>query len=205
MNLNTLQIFDPAMCCSTGVCGPEVDPKLVQFAADLDWLKSQGVIVQRHNLSQNPAAFVENEAVKTRLTDQGEAALPVILLNGKVAVTGRYPDRGELAALLKLRTTAMPASLFTPAVAELVAIGAAIAANCEPCLKYHYQQAQLLGVSKADMASAVNLAARVKDSPHQSILRLADKLTGGSRSDSQATADSCCSDAAGNAGGGCCS
>jgi hypothetical protein len=108
MNLNTLQIFDPAMCCSTGVCGPEVDTKLVQFAADLDWLKSQGVIVQRHNLSQNPAAFVENEAVKTALTQKGEAALPVILLNGKVAVTGRYPDRGELGTLLKLKATAAP-------------------------------------------------------------------------------------------------
>jgi len=66
----TLQVFDPAMCCSTGACGPEVDPKLVQFAADLDWLKSQGVIVQRHNLSQNPAVFVENEAVKATLTEK---------------------------------------------------------------------------------------------------------------------------------------
>jgi hypothetical protein len=97
------------MCCSTGVCGPEVDTKLVQFAADLDWLKSQGVIVQRHNLSQNPAAFVENEAVKSALTEKGEAALPVILLNGKVAVTGRYPERGELGTLLKVKGTAMPA------------------------------------------------------------------------------------------------
>lgn len=111
MNLNTqtLQIFDPAMCCSTGVCGPDVDTKLVQFAADLDWLKSQGVIVQRHNLSQNPAAFVESEAVKTTLTEKGEAALPVMLLNGKVTVTGRYPERGELAALFKLKATATPA------------------------------------------------------------------------------------------------
>lgn len=109
MNLNTLQIFDPAMCCSTGVCGPEVDTKLVQFAADLDWLKSQGIIVQRHNLSQNPAAFVENEPVKAALTEKGEAALPVLLVNGKVAVTGRYPDRGELAALLKLKAAATTA------------------------------------------------------------------------------------------------
>ncbi|MFO1500060.1 MAG: arsenite efflux transporter metallochaperone ArsD [Verrucomicrobiota bacterium] len=78
MNITTqtLQVFDPAMCCSTGVCGPDVDTKLVQFAADLDWLKSQGVIVQRHNLSQNPAAFVENQAVQTTLTEKGEAALP---------------------------------------------------------------------------------------------------------------------------------
>ena len=98
MNLTTqtLQIFDPAMCCSTGVCGPEVDPKLVQFAADLDWLKSQGVVVQRHNLSQNPAAFVENELVKTALTEKGEAALPLVLLDGQVLASGHYPKRDQL-------------------------------------------------------------------------------------------------------------
>jgi hypothetical protein len=108
MNLTTqiLQVFDPAMCCSTGVCGPDVDTKLVQFAADLDWLKSEGVIVQRHNLSQNPAAFVENEIVKTALTEKGEAALPVILLNGKIATIGHYPDGGELAGWFKLNASA---------------------------------------------------------------------------------------------------
>jgi len=108
MRLNTqiLHVFDPAMCCSTGVCGPDVDSKLVQFAADLEWLKTQGVIVQRHNLSQNPAAFVENAIVKTALTEKGEAAWPVILLNGKAAVTGRYPERSELEAWFKLKATA---------------------------------------------------------------------------------------------------
>ncbi len=109
MNLNTLQIFDPAMCCSSGVCGPDVDTKLVQFAADLDWLKTQGVIVQRYNLSQSPAAFVENELVRATLTETGEAALPVLLVNGKVALTGRYPECNELAALLKVRATATSA------------------------------------------------------------------------------------------------
>jgi hypothetical protein len=105
----TLQIFDPAMCCSTGVCGPEVDTKLVQFAADLAWLKSEGVIVRRYNLSQNPAVFVENEAVKAALTEKGEAALPVILFNGKVATTGRYPERSELASWFKLKAKASSA------------------------------------------------------------------------------------------------
>ena len=102
----TIQVFDPAMCCSTGVCGPDVDTKLVQFAADLDWLKTQAVIVQRHNLSQNPAAFVENPTVQSTLMEKGEAALPVILLNGKVAATGRYPDRAELAGWFNLKSTA---------------------------------------------------------------------------------------------------
>jgi len=110
MNTQTLQIFDPAMCCSTGACGPEVDSNLVQFAADLDWLKSQDVIVQRHNLSQNPAAFVENQTVSAALTEKGEDALPLMLLNGKVATMGRYPERVELAALLGLKATASATS-----------------------------------------------------------------------------------------------
>lgn len=107
MNTQTIQIFDPAMCCSTGVCGPDVDPKLIQFAADLDWLKSQDVLVQRHNLSQNPAAFVQNEVVRSTLAAKGEGALPLLLVNGKVAATGRYLERAELANLLKLKATAV--------------------------------------------------------------------------------------------------
>ena len=106
LTTQTIQVFDPAMCCSTGVCGPDVDTKLVQFAADLDWLKAQAVIVQRHNLSQNPAAFVENPTVQSTLMEKGEAALPVILVDGKVAATGRYPDRAELAGWFKLKVTA---------------------------------------------------------------------------------------------------
>lgn len=59
-----LRVFDPAMCCSTGVCGPSVDPRLVAFAADLDWLKRHGVSVERYNLAQAPGAFVADAAVK---------------------------------------------------------------------------------------------------------------------------------------------
>jgi hypothetical protein len=94
-----LEIFDPAMCCSTGVCGPDVDPKLVQFAADVKWLEEQGVVVRRFNLSQSPAAFVENEQVRGMLTEHGESALPAILLEGRVVSSGRYPIRAELAEL----------------------------------------------------------------------------------------------------------
>jgi arsenite methyltransferase len=82
--------------------------------------------------------------------------------------------------------------IYSPAVNELVAIGAAIAANCEPCLKYHYREAQLVGVSKADMSHAVEMGAKVKDSPHQAILRLADKLTGANLSRPSTEPDVCC-------------
>src|SRR3974390_3235135 len=98
MKLTTqiVQVFDPAMCCSTGVCGPDVDPKLVRFAADVKWLQEEGVGVERFNLSQSPAAFVENELVKQALTHKGEAALPVVLVGGEIQASGRYPTRTEL-------------------------------------------------------------------------------------------------------------
>ena len=69
-----------------------------------------------------------------------------------------------------------PSSIFSPSVAELVAIGAAIGANCEPCFKYHYSQARTLGVSREDMAQAVALADKVKRAPAQNMLTLADKI-----------------------------
>ena len=110
MNLPTqiLQVFDPAMCCSTGVCGPGVDPALVQFASDLDWLKTQGIMVQRYGLAQNPGAFVAAEAVRIALADKGEEALPIVLLNGKIMATGRYPERKELAGWLNLKVVITP-------------------------------------------------------------------------------------------------
>lgn len=98
MNTTTLRVFDPAMCCATGVCGPSVDPELARFAADLDWLKSQGVAVERYNLSSEPAAFAEYPVVKQAL-ERGTEVLPLILVGDRVAVEGSYPSRETLAAL----------------------------------------------------------------------------------------------------------
>ncbi|MGZ8245676.1 arsenite methyltransferase [Methylomagnum sp.] len=72
-----------------------------------------------------------------------------------------------------------PASLYTESVAELVAMGAAIAANCEPCFKYHYQQARKLGVSREDMMCAVKTAQAVKETPARAMLQLAERFLEG--------------------------
>ena len=61
-----IEVFDPPMCCSSGVCGPSVDPLLAAFAADVEWLTAQGVTIARHNLSQNPQPFVSNTRVRMR-------------------------------------------------------------------------------------------------------------------------------------------
>jgi hypothetical protein len=90
------------MCCSTGVCGPNVDPALVQFASDFLWVAGQGVHVERYNLAQQPLAFASNDTVKTLLREQGNACLPLILLDGEVVSIGSYPSREELAKLVGL-------------------------------------------------------------------------------------------------------
>ena len=96
--MTAIAVFDPAMCCSTGICGPSVDPKLARFAADLDWLKSRGVTVERFNLAQQPAAFADDAAVKSALQTLGDEALPLVKVNGKVKSSGVYPSRDDLAA-----------------------------------------------------------------------------------------------------------
>lgn len=93
--MKTLQVFDPPMCCSTGVCGPEVDPDLVNFAAMLSQLANAGVKVERHNLGQQPMAFAQNEKVRDALQKEGVEVLPLIYLDGEVYMKGRYPNREE--------------------------------------------------------------------------------------------------------------
>jgi arsenite methyltransferase len=93
----TIQIFDPALCCSTGVCGADVDQALVSFSADAAWAKLNGAQIERFNLAQQPMAFVENKVVKGFLERSGQEALPLVLVNGEVALAGRYPNRTELA------------------------------------------------------------------------------------------------------------
>ena len=97
-----LEVFDPAMCCSTGVCGPEVDPQLVRFAADARWLDQQGVTVRRYNLSQEPSAFMSNALVRRTLQTEGVNCLPLGVLDGNVAFRSGYPEREELVRLLQL-------------------------------------------------------------------------------------------------------
>lgn len=173
--MTKLQVFDPAMCCSTGVCGPNPDPMLPRFAADLRWLATQGITVERFNLAQQPQAFAASELVKAALGKYGNEGLPLILVNGAIVSHGSYPTRKELAVFVGLSDEPVP-SLYTAAVAELVAIGASIASNCEPCFKFHFDKARKLGVSVEDMARAVDTAQMVKGNPARSVLNLANRL-----------------------------
>ena len=199
--MSVLEVYDPVMCCSTGVCGPDVDPKLAQFAGDLDWLKGQGVEVRRFNLAQEPVRFVEMSAVKTIMDRSGGDELPAIVFEETVAVVGRYPTRDELAGIVGLTpksNQAMPA--LSETVKELVAIGAAVAAGCEPCLNFHVDKARTLEISDAAMREAIEMAVKVKSAATANMAKLAEKLIPGEAAAPVATgccgggskASSCC-------------
>jgi len=167
-----IQVFDPPMCCSTGVCGPQVDTTLTQFAADLAWLKRQGVEVERFNLAQDPGQFAQHEVVKDALQKRGEHCLPLILVDREVVAEGRYPSREELAVLAAVAAT----GVYTRAVEELVAISAAIGANCDSCLAYHMSEARKVGVSRDDIARAIATARQVKEAALLEISKSAGRL-----------------------------
>lgn len=105
--MKKLEVFDPAMCCPTGVCGVEVDPVLAQFAADLQWVEAQGVAVSRHNLGQAPQAFAANPAVLEEM-EAGIDRLPIVVIDGQIASTGLYPSRAQLAQKLGLALDGTP-------------------------------------------------------------------------------------------------
>ena len=102
--MKKLEVFDPAMCCSTGVCGVDVDPVLAQFAADLKWLGEQAVSVHRYNLGQEPQAFAANPAVIKEM-EAGMDRLPILAVDGHIVLTGMYPTRQQLMQKLGLSAT----------------------------------------------------------------------------------------------------
>lgn len=171
-----IEVFDPAMCCSTGVCGPSVHPALAAFAGDLDWLALQGVEVSRFNLGQEPGLFVANDQVKALLDTDGEAALPAVFADGELQSSGRFPTRDELASWSGVESSTESAVITQAVIAELAAIGAAIGANCEPCFKFHYAEARKLGLTKDDLVLAVRTAQTVKAVPATTVLDTAARL-----------------------------
>jgi SAM-dependent methyltransferase len=96
--MKTIKVYDKPMCCSTGICGPEVDPVLPKFAADLEWLRTQGHHVERFNLAQQPQAFIDNKSIHQLLSTAGTDCLPVVMVDGEIVSQTNYPSREDFSA-----------------------------------------------------------------------------------------------------------
>ena len=97
-----IEIYDPALCCSSGLCGPQIDPLLVEANDTVLRLKKQGVAVERFNLAQQPHDYVANPTISALMNERGKDALPVTLINGEVLKIGAYPDYEELCKALRI-------------------------------------------------------------------------------------------------------
>lgn len=93
-------IFEPGMCCATGVCGPSVNPELLRVSTILNNLNSKGVLVERYNLTSNPQIFVDNKTINELLMKKGVDVLPAIMVDGEIVKMGSYPTNDEFCALL---------------------------------------------------------------------------------------------------------
>lgn len=100
VDMRKVVIFEPAMCCDTGVCGPSVDPELLRISTVINNLKSNGILIERYNLASNPQAFVDNQEINKMLNDQGIEILPVTMVNGKAVKSKAYPTNPEISKLL---------------------------------------------------------------------------------------------------------
>ena len=110
-----IRVFEGPLCCNTGVCGTDVDQKLVDFTADVHWATSRGADVVRANLAQDPVAFTENPLVLQFVQTVGVEGLPLVTLDDHTVITGRFPTRDELAKFAGLA----PAATLKLAVAEV--------------------------------------------------------------------------------------
>lgn len=106
--MRKMEIFDPAMCCATGVCGPSIDPELMRIATVINSLKEKGIIIKRHGLANEPQDFITNKVISDLLQKEGVEVLPVTLVDGVVAKIKAYPTNEEIEKWLETEIDSKP-------------------------------------------------------------------------------------------------
>ncbi|WP_346885820.1 arsenite efflux transporter metallochaperone ArsD [Clostridium sp. UBA4395] len=100
--MKKMSIYEPAMCCSTGLCGVAVDPELLRISTVLNVLKNNSIEVERFNLSNSPQEFLINEEVNKFINTKGVDSLPVTILEGEIIIEGRYPTNEEFIKIFNI-------------------------------------------------------------------------------------------------------
>ncbi len=184
--LKQIDIFDPAMCCSTGVCGTEVDQDLADFANTIKWLKSMGVSVVRHNLGQEPEAFKSHPGVLSKLKSEGSEALPIIVADNDIVSERAYPSRQQMAAWAGL-----PANGASPQSDLLSELRKSVIQGDADAMARIFTEASESGLELHKVVQMIQDGINTRQETTQSIAQKANELLG-------AGGDGC------TPGGGCC-
>lgn len=91
-----LEIFEPSLCCESGLCGPEPDKVLIDLQNTIQLLKKVGVETKRYAINQAPLVFVQNSNVRDFIKANGPGKLPLVLLDNRIIKIGGYPTIEEL-------------------------------------------------------------------------------------------------------------
>jgi hypothetical protein len=204
--MTKLQVFELTPCTDEI---RKKDSDRATFEQEMAWLVKRGIEVERYNLQDHIGIFAITDPVKKTMDRDKESCLPLILIDGRVASSGCYPERETLADILELEMTEENTSLINEGVSEIIALAVATAVGSERAFQVHHDRAVGMGVSKGDLIQAVNIGLTVKALPHQTVIDLAQKLLvggggcgcsgGGCGSeDSECTEESC-----GEGGCGC--
>ena len=100
--MSKIVIYDPAMCCSTGLCGVSVDPELLRISTVINKLKENGIIVERYNPNSAPQVFLFNQTINQIISTRGIEALPITVIDNKVVKIGAYLSNEEIARFFNL-------------------------------------------------------------------------------------------------------
>lgn len=98
-----IEIYDPPMCCSTGICGPSVDEKLIRINEDLNKIKQMypEATVERYMITQQPLKFKENPGVYAIVQAKGKNVLPITTVNGRMIKSYGYPSLDEIVKAIE--------------------------------------------------------------------------------------------------------
>ena len=171
-----LEVYDPAMCCSTGVCGPDVNDEIVDFANDVKWLKTQGVEVKRYNLGQEPEQFKMSVPVLTRLKKEGANVLPIILVNGEMVSEGGYPDRNQLTNWLNINSEKPNGD--APSSEFLNALEMAVTDGNETNMRALFEKGKEKGFSAQKLVDAMQNGINKRQQVTQTTVQTANELLG---------------------------
>lgn len=171
-----IEVYDPAMCCSTGVCGPDVDDEIVDFANDMKWLKTQGVEIKRYNLGQEPEQFKMCVPVLTRLQKEGSDVLPIILVNGEMVSEGGYPDREQLTNWLNIKSEKSNGD--APSSKLLKTLETAVAEGNEENMRALFEEGKENGLDIQKLVDAMQNGINKRQQVTQATLQTANELLG---------------------------
>ena len=98
--LPAVEIFDPPMCCPTGLCGPTLDQTLLDVGDMIQALQADGLRVERYQMTSHPQKFINNADVMRLVREKQMAALPITAVRGQIIKVGVYPTLTEVQPYL---------------------------------------------------------------------------------------------------------